>query len=83
MKLEEYKNMKTRSLILNGNFHHFSPLLQDEYTPHQTNDNKSVSYKTIESDIFLAKTLVSDVKLKDPKLEKDQFFTLRRSAEKT
>ena len=73
MKLEEYKNMKTRSLILKGNFHHFSPLLQDEYTPHQTNDNKSVSYKTIESDLFLGKTLVSDLKLKDPNLEKDQF----------
>ena len=71
--------MKTRSLILKGNFHHFSPLLQDEYTSHQTNNNKSVSYKTIESDLFLGKTLVNDLKLKDPKLEKDQFLTLRRS----
>ena len=79
IKLEEYKNMKTRSLILKGNFHHFSPLLQDEYIPHQTSNNKSVLYKTTESDLFFGKTLVSDLKLKDPKLEKDQFLTLRRS----
>ena len=55
MKLEEYKNMKTRSLILKGKFHHFSSLLPDEYTPTQTNDNKSIPYKTIESDLFLGK----------------------------
>ena len=79
MKLKEYKNIKTRSLILKGKFHHFSPLLPDEYTPTQTNDTKSIPYKTIESHLFFEKTLVSDLKLKDLKLEKNQFSTVRRS----